>query len=441
VHDLSKSDLRHIFSDRDAIDRDRFFILKLHLVPKPGLSLQDAAVQVLLILSGRTMRRLPYETPESRLLTSGHVLSFDPMTNVVEIALPSHLCRSEEELTHLMALVSSAAEYNYCDEYWLDNIDFPKPYAENFRGPRFGVAGIRNLFGKDADSRPLIGVVLKPRVGVPLSHIIDYLREALIGGCDFVSDDLLLVDPAGDYGLQNRVSHVRKLVREVEALTNTKKAYFANVGTSGAKSMALASIAIDTGAAGLVANGFSMGFGSLSELVDATNGRVPIITCNMGAGIITRPRLLNVSGKPTGISETVISKLSRLAGADAVHAGTSASECYGADAWGPAIQALRNPFFGKEPCFAVAEGDLNIANLWDNIRSLGRDVLLEPTSGILAAPGGPRNAATVFRQLAERLSDDMNEADAAKVIEKFAKANRQLGVDKMLDHFGYGKRT
>jgi ribulose 1,5-bisphosphate carboxylase large subunit-like protein len=436
-HDLTKAELRDILVERDSIEKDDFFVLKLHVVPNENLTLEEAAVRILLILTGRTMIRLPYETPDIRKRSNGHILGLDVQAKTVEIALPRQLCSAQEGLTHLFTLLCSAAEYNYTREFWVDNIDFPTPFVSAYPGPRFGIAGLRHQFGPSAQSRPLIGIIFKPRAGVPLARILPLLREALIGGCDFIADDLLLVDREGEAPFAERVQAVTRMIRELSTDLGTPKGYFVNIGTDVWKAAKLADQAIAFGASGLVLNGFTMGFGSMAELIDHVDGRVPTITANMGGGILTRPRLLTEPGKPTGVSETVISKFSRIAGADAVHAGTSASECYGGDAWGPATRALRSPFFTLKPVFAVAEGDLNIANLWENIRSLGRDVILEPTSGILAAPGGPRQAAAIFRALAARLSDDMSEEEAAKTIDAFAQENRALKVAAMLDHFGY----
>ena len=437
AHDLSKAELRRIISDRDSIEKNDFFVLRLHLVPNGSLTLEQAAIKVLLIISGRTMYRLPYEPAAIRASTSGHIVEIDEKANVVEIALPAFLCESEEGLTHLMTLVTSAAEYSYCDEYWLENIELPRPFVEKFRGPRFGVDGIRHLFRGTAAQRPLVGVILKPRRGVALEDVLPHIMESLLGGCDFVADDLLLVDPSGPYSLRSRVPQLMRVVKQVETETKLPKAYFANVGTNCGRAAEIGKWALDAGATGLIANAFTMGFGSFGELVDSFNGRAPIITSNMGGGILTRPRLLEVHGKPTGVSEIVVSKFSRLAGADAVHAGTSASECYGSNAWGPATRALQFPFFDRKPCFAVAEGDLNVANLWENIKSLRRNVMLEPTSGILAAPSGPRKAAQIFRALSEQLSDEMTESEAQRIIMEFANTRKDLGVKALLDHFGF----
>jgi 2,3-diketo-5-methylthiopentyl-1-phosphate enolase len=433
--DLNARERKLIVVNRQAIDIDQYFVLRLHLEPTEGLGLEEAAIKVLLILTGRTMRKLSYEPDDVRIKTSGHILSVDPRTRLVEIALPTHLCRPEEGLNQLMTVITSAAEYNYCDEYWVDDIELPRPFIAGFRGPRFGVSGLRALFGRGAEERPLIGVVMKPRQGVLLQGFLPLLKEALLGGCDFIADDLLLFDPLGEYSLDRRIPSIVKAVAEASLESGSKKGYFVNVGSSPQKTTQDALRAIEMGAFGLISNGYTMSFGGLTELVDAVNGAVPVLTCNMGGGILTRPRLMTAAGKPTGLSETVISKLSRMAGADGVHAGTSASECYGSSAWGPATRALQTPFFELRPSFAVAEGDLNINNLWANIEALGLDVMLEPTSGILASPGGPRRAATAFRDLASILNPEMGDEKAHKAIQSYARGHKD--IRPMLDFFGY----
>ncbi len=72
---------------------------------------------------------------------------------------------------------------------------------------------------------------------------------------------------------------------------------------------------------------------------------------------------------------------------------------------------------------AVAEGDLNIVNLWDNIRSLGRDLLIEPTTGIINFPGGAAKGAEAFRLLASALLPEMSENEAHSIIQNIAKRN------------------
>ena len=296
--------------------------------------------------------------------------------------------------------------------------------------------GLASLFPSAVGGRPLVGLILKPRRGVSIVDLKKVALEALLGGCDFVCDDLLMVDPLGELALAQRAPEFATVARVASQQTGEKKRYFMNVSSSPLRALDLAEPQLANGNAdALVVNAFTMGFGGLHDFVEKIGGRVPVVTTNFGAGILSRPRLMDVPGKPTGCSETVISKLSRLAGADGVHAGTTASECYGEAAWGPATRALRAGFYDLKPSFAVAEGDLNAANLWENIKTLGRDVMLEPTSGIVGIPGGAKLAAKAFRTLAERLDPDMTDDQAHRTIMDTAK--RVRGLADILKFHGY----
>ena len=269
-----------------------------------------------------------------------------------------------------------------------------------------------------------MGVSLKPRHGVPLSKIAEACNECLSGGADFIVDDLLLVDPDGDMAFNKRVPLLSKIAQK------TNKRYFVNVSTSLFRAVKLAEIAKAEGASGLLVNAFTMGISAIEELSGMFD--MPIINANMGDGLLTRP------DQPNGLSASITSKLCRLAGADAIHAGTSSSECYGPEAWGRAILALRSredPYQKLRGCFAVAEGDVTIADVWANIYSLGPDVILEICSGILEYPGGPYKGAQAFRTLVENLSHRMNPSEAHNKIMEIA--NRDPVVREGLGYYGY----
>jgi 2,3-diketo-5-methylthiopentyl-1-phosphate enolase len=398
------------------------------------LSLKEASARVAHILALRTIKALPFETLSLRLPQAGYILS-PPDANPVLIALPLDICGPNEGLAHLVALIASGAEYNYTDEFWVDDIELPNDFVDRFQGPRFGIEGIRSLF--KIKSRPIVGVILKPRRGVPLSVLATYALESLLGGADFIADDLLMIDPPGEMAFAKRVPEFVRVAREAARLTGEAKLYFANISTSPLRALHLAEIAQTEGVNILMINAFAMGFSGLEEIISSGSVQVPIITTNMGGGILSRPRQATNPGKPTGISETVISKLSRLAGADGVHAGTSAAECYGQDPWGSSIYALTRPWRNLSGCFAVAEGDLTVANVWENIHSLGPDVILEACTGILGYPGSPRDGAKAFRLLVSNLTFDMEESEARETIHRLRKAKGNAFLDKGLNHFEY----
>jgi ribulose 1,5-bisphosphate carboxylase large subunit-like protein len=141
----------------------------------------------------------------------------------------------------------------------------------------------------------------------------------------------------------------------------------------------------------------------------------------------------------SGISEGVISKLSRLAGADAAHVGTIDTGCYAQEAWHPALVGLRAKLQKIRPAFTVGEGDLTIANVSPNIRSFGPDVMLETCTGILGYPGGPYKGAQAFRAIVKNITFDMNEDEAHTKIMDLAQ--RDPNIRQGLQHYHYSPKT
>ena len=66
------------------------------------------------------------------------------------------------------------------------HLPLPGPLAQ-FRGPRFGVPGLRNLLGV-AEGLPLLMTALKP-MGTPTAQLADMAYRFARGGIDIIKDD------------------------------------------------------------------------------------------------------------------------------------------------------------------------------------------------------------------------------------------------------------
>lgn len=423
---INPEEYRHVLKKKQEVNVNDYLVVRYRFNPASGYSLEEAAIRTLMVTTLRSYTQLPFENQAERLKEMGYVLSVED-NGYVEIAYPKSLCSNGEGLTQIFVAFAYAVDYGYTEGYWVDDVELPKDFYERYTGPRFGVDGIRKNFGVEA--RPLLGVVLKPRYGASLNDIANAAFEALVGGADFIVDDHILVDPDGALSFNNRVPMLSKIAEKASLATGEKKTYIANVSTSAARAQRFISIAKDAGVGALVVNAFAMGFGSLQDIID-DDVNLPIITTNMGDGLLTRPN------QPNGVSSGVIAKLCRLAGVDAIHCGTSSSECYGPEAFGPAILALSSGL-GKitQKSFAVGEGDVTIADVWDNIYSLGQDLMLEVCSGILGFPTGPRNGAHAFRKIMEELNYKLHPNDAHQKLMEIA--GRDESVKSGLEYYGY----
>lgn len=70
------------------------------------------------------------------------------------------------------------------------DIDFPESYVAKFKGPKFGIQGIRDILG--VYDRPLLNNMIKPCTGYTPEVGAELFYEAAVGGVDIIKDDELI---------------------------------------------------------------------------------------------------------------------------------------------------------------------------------------------------------------------------------------------------------
>jgi hypothetical protein len=172
-----------------------------------------------------------------------------------------------------------------------------------------------------------------------------------------------------------------------------------------------------------------MGFGAVKYLVDIYEYKVAFLTNNIGRGVLSRPSRFYVS-------EKVLAKLSRLAGADAVYTGPISSPFpYDTQMLREERECLQEEFCGFKPSFAVTSGDIgNGKNVGENVSAIGRDVMIQMGGGLLEDKAGEK--LNVFSFIANYALNDevLREVKDALLIveeEKLRKGN-MIMKDKQL---------
>src|SRR3990167_6435621 len=74
-----------------------------------------------------------------------------------------------------------------CFSYSCDSEFRSLEYINAFKGPKFGIAGIRKTL--NIYNRPLLGTIIKPKLGLNPEEHAKVAFEAWLGGCDLVKDD------------------------------------------------------------------------------------------------------------------------------------------------------------------------------------------------------------------------------------------------------------
>ncbi|MFF5308792.1 RuBisCO large subunit C-terminal-like domain-containing protein [Streptomyces massasporeus] len=418
--------------DSDALHLDDFVRATYSVAVPAGIDTRRSAVQMLRILTLRTQREVFAARPLDPAVFGAviHVGTSAPWSEVT-LALPVIHTEPSEGLSHLLQLLTSIVEYNYADGVWLQRVDLPQRYLQHIHGPGLGVPGLRNQL--DVRQRPLLALQVGPRYQ-QLGELLDSYLEALVSGADMLVDDLLLGDPPGELSLTNRVPELARLCERASQITGKKKLYATCLAGSPRQILHKAEWSADLGVGGFIVNAFTHGLGALEDLSQAGFGKL-IIATNMGSGMVSRPATPTsaISDRRVGIDEQVISKLSRLAGADAVHTGTTGAECFDVS-WGDANRTLAQPIStrqGRIPAsFCVAEGDLQMMNAWPNIRELGPDTIFEVRSALLGSGRrSVRDKTKRFIELLERLTAVGDNREALQVYRRVAQGDEELQRD------------
>ena len=104
-------------------------------------------------------------------------------------------------------------------------IEWPADLLARFPGPRFGVAGLRELVG--VSGRPLLAAALKP-VGLEVRALARLAAECALSGLDLVKDDHSLADqPAAPF--RERVLAVAEHVARANRQTGRRCLYVPNL--------------------------------------------------------------------------------------------------------------------------------------------------------------------------------------------------------------------
>jgi ribulose-bisphosphate carboxylase large chain len=284
-------------------------------------------------------------------------------------------------------------------------------------GPRFGLDGVRARLGAGAESRPLLGGIVKPSLGLGPDEVAATAGALARGGCDLIKDDELLADP--DWcPLLERVGRVAAALEDV----GRPVFYAANVSGPVDTLVDRARAAVDGGASAIMVNAFATGIDAVRAVAAAGLG-VPVLAHRVGAGPIVRNRDVGVDG-------AVLCELTRIAGADLVQIGGFGGKLFDtSDEVARNLAACRRPLGGSRPPVPVNGGGVWAGSTPTVLAAAGTDIMLLLGMGAYEHPGGPEAGARSVHQAIEAVTAGGSLAEAAASAPDLAAA---------LAHFGAG---
>lgn len=286
----------------------------------------------------------------------------------------------------------------------LEDATFPKSILEQFKGPKFGAEGIRKALKRPEE--PLVGTIVKPKIGLSPQKTAEYVYEAGSGGLTNSKDDETLVDqrfcPIEDRTVC--VSEALDLLQEEGHMMM----HAINISTRSDRIVELAEKVQGWGARELMIDVVTCGYGCLQALAEDPSIKVPIHVHRTMHGAFTKdPR--------HGVNMLVLSKLVRMVGGDALHIGTLGVGKMAAGAHDDSnLKACLGDDVPYKRVMPVCSGGVHPSLVEDIIARSGMDVQIQAGGGVAGHPGGVRAGAMAMSQAVHAAYEGIPAAEYAQ---------------------------
>ncbi|PLW80019.1 ribulose 1,5-bisphosphate carboxylase [Candidatus Woesearchaeota archaeon] len=289
-----------------------------HMLPGGDLNMLQAAAEIAAESSTGTNFKVQTETPFSREMNA-LVYKLDLKKDLVWIAYPWRLFdrigNVQNILTYIVGNVLGMKEVNALK---LLDVWFPPAFLEQYDGPSYTIDDMRKYL--DVYDRPILGTIVKPKMGLTSAEYAEVAYDFWVGGGDFVKND----EPQADQDFcpyDKMVKHVKEAMDKAVKETGKKKVHSFNVSASDFDTMIkrcemIISAGFEPGSFAFLIDGITAGWMAVQTL----RRRYPNVFIHFhraAHGAFTRPE------NPFGFSVLVLSKFARLAGASGIHTGTA----------------------------------------------------------------------------------------------------------------------
>jgi ribulose-bisphosphate carboxylase large chain len=310
------------------------------------------------------------------------------------------------------------------------DIDFPKSLIESFQGPAFGIEGIKKL--TKITNRPLLGTIVKPKVGLTEKQHAKVAYDAWLGGLDVVKDDENLTSMEFN-DFYKRIDLTLKALKKAQKETGEVKIYLPNVTAETTEMLKRADFVIKNGGTHVMIDILTAGFSGLQTLRKHVDGKVAIHAHRAMHAALTR-------SKEHGISMLVIAKIARIIGVDQIHIGTAGvgkmnkeEDTYLKEELSEKIVPelgfrLKQNYYNIKSCLSVASGGLHPGSIPKLTRILGMDIVAQFGGGCHGHPDGTYAGAKAIRQATEAVLQHKTLPEYAKTHPELKKAIDLWGI-------------
>lgn len=288
-------------------------------------------------------------------------------------------------------------------------MQFPKELTQSFHGPRYGIEGIRKLL--KVPERPLVGTIIKPKLGLKTEDHAKVAYEAWIGGCDIVKDDENLSSQSFN-PFEERLNQTLEARDKAQDATGERKIYMINITADTETMLKRADLVVKSGGEYVMVDILTCGWSSLQTLRNQ-DLKLVIHAHRAGHAAFTKSPVHGIAMRP-------IAKVARVIGVDQLHVGTvvgkmSETKTEVLDN----IDALKTDLHGLKQVMPVASGGLHPRLVPALIEAFGNDVVIQAGGGIHGHPDGTAAGAKAMRQATDAAIQKIS-------LDEYSKTHKEL---------------
>jgi ribulose-bisphosphate carboxylase large chain len=325
---------------------------------------------------------------------------FSIRENYIKIAYPEELFEKDNVPNILSSIAGNILGMKAVKTIKLEDVAFPKCILKSFKGPKYGIEGLRKMM--KVKDRPLLGTIIKPKLGLNTEQHAQSAYESWKGGCDFVKDDENLSSQKFNL-FEHRLAKTLEMADRAEQETGEKKAYLINVTAETREMIKRAQMVERQGGKYVMIDILTSGWAAVQTLREANFKMAIHAHRAMHAAFDRNPE--------QGISMMVIADFARIIGVDTLHIGTGIGKLEGdvkdiqelqEEIESKKVKETKNRLSQKwhniKPVLGVSSGGLHPRFVPFLIRHLGKDLAIQAGGGIHGHPLGTEAGAIAMRQ-------------------------------------------
>jgi len=395
-------------------------ICEFRVEPSKGISIKNAAEHIAAESSIGTWVKLKL-SPRIRKLGAK---VFEIKNDCVKIAYPIDLFEPGNMPQILSSISGNIFGMKVVNNLRLEDVHWPYDIVKSFKGPLFGIQGIRKLL--KIPKRPLCGSIIKPKLGLDEKEHAKVAYEAWVGGIDIIKDDENLSNQKFN-NFAKRVIETLKMRDKAEKETGERKVYMPNITAESDAMLERANFVKEAGGEYVMVDIITTGWSALQTLRNANEDLKLVLHAHRaGHAAFTR--------KKHGISMVVIADIARLIGLDQIHIGTIIGKMEGPkeevltteeEIEGKIIKehnhVLAEDWHHIKPVFAVCSGGLHPEMIPYLVNTLGNDIIMQFGGGMHGHKMGTRAGAKAVRQAIDATMKNISLKD-------YASKNKELKI-------------